>query len=996
MAYDIGLKIGIEGEAEYRKSIRDINTENKTLKTEMESVTSAFDKNDKSQQNLTKQNEILTRQIELQRKKIQEAQVILEKSTAEYGESDRRTQSWKQTVNSATAELNKLERQLKENNVAMETSDKKMDALEKSTDRVSSRVGSVKVGFAAGTAAIASVGYAIGNVIEGMNDMEDETTQMNAVLKSTGGVSGMTTEEMIKMADAMEDTTKFAAEQTMEAENLLLTFTNIGEDVFPQATETLLDMATAMGTDASSGAIQLGKALNDPSEGISALTRVGVTFTEEQKELIKSLQESGDMAGAQTIILQELQKEFGGSAKAAGTTFSGQLEILKNATGEASEELLVGLMPTMQQFTGYIIEHMPEVKTIIADVGGNLTALGTGLSGEEEPTLLTGWERGFYTLGETTHDAGVIIFEVIDGIKINLEENAPAIDAAVTTLNESIKRLGDTGGEESELGQILGMIDEIVVGATKAATLLNNLSEVSAISGKLVGTALSLMNPFEIDQAGEKTEKIKEYGDELTRAYDNLWKDLQQDAYEAGAGNQQMLASGMELNRNFVSTAATNTAETVKGPINKLPGEMQATGTSGVMKFGDGVNLGTPWALINAQNLHDGVKGANDPLTGELGQIGSGSVTSMGAGINLSAPIVNAAAAGIYGTITGNLSPLGGFGTKTGEEVNAGLRSGMEDKPAIELSVGGIVNWVLDAFNVGFDIHSPAKKMHPIGVNVLQGLFTGMNSLDIGSFADSMVQRLLDAFNNGKVTALGIFNSMGEMGAALLEKMGISLGVTGGGLPVQGDITSYFGNRDDVPEYASKWHAGIDIAAAEGTPIYAVESGTASLSTGTGYGNLVIIDNGAGLQEYYGHMSGFAISDGQVVKKGDIIGYVGSTGNSTGPHLHFGVMQNGEWIDPLTLYGGYATGTNWASPGLHWVGERGPELINFRGGESVFTASESRQIANQHAAEPKIIERQPVNLQLTLNDGRVLAEYLIDDINKLLGIKTGIASRGMP
>ncbi|VUZ27852.1 Uncharacterised protein [Acetobacterium wieringae] len=981
MVYDIGLKIGIEGEAEYRKSIRDINTENKTLKTEMESVTSAFDKNDKSQQNLTKQNEILTRQIELQRKKIQESQVILEKSTAEYGESDRKTQSWKQTINGATTELNKLERQLKENNNALDSSDKKIDSLAKSTDLVSTGFGALKVGFAAGIGAVTAVGYAIGNVIEGMNDMEDQTAQMNAVLKSTGGVSGMTTNEMIKMADAMEDTTKFAAEQTMEAENLLLTFTNIGEDVFPTATETLLDMATAMGTDAKGGAIQLGKALNDPTEGISALTRVGVTFTEEQKELIKSLQDSGDMAGAQTVILQELQKEFGGSAKAAGETFSGQLAILNNSIGETSEELLITLMPTLQEFVEDINDNMPKIKELATAVGED-------------------FEEGAET------------FKVaFDEIKQKVEENAPAMRSSFEGVKESWGKFFDDVVGDNKTLQNMDW-ESVGTGISNVAIVMGNVAQTAGTFADLILAPFILVREFIDDVFSGLIEgdgDLSGFSERLV-GMGITWQNAFIDVHNTIASVFNMLGSdvpmwtrvsvegateNIEAETPNIKTAAQKLHDGIVTPMVPMPEEMRRAGLNGSMKLGEGIGSGTPWALINAQNLHDGVKGANDPLTGELGQIGSGSVTSMGAGINLSAPIVNAAAAGIYGTVTGNLSPLGGFGTKTGEEVNAGLRSGMEDKPAIELSVGGIVNWVLDAFNVGFDIHSPAKKMHPIGVNVLQGLFTGMNSLDIGAFADSMVQRLLDAFNNGKVTALGIFNSMGEMGAALLEKMGISLGVTGGGLPVQGDITSYFGNRDDVPEYASKWHAGIDIAAAEGTPIYAVESGTASLSTGTGYGNLVIIDNGAGLQEYYGHMSGFAISDGQVVKKGDIIGYVGSTGNSTGPHLHFGVMQNGEWIDPLTLYGGYATGTNWASPGLHWVGERGPELINFRGGESVFTASESRKIANQRAAEPKIIERQPVNLQLTLNDGRVLAEYLIDDINRLLGIKTGIASRGV-
>jgi hypothetical protein len=80
-------------------------------------------------------------------------------------------------------------------------------------------------------------------------------------------------------------------------------------------------------------AIQLGKALNDPTQGVSALSRVGVSFTDVQKDMIKKLQESGDMMGAQRIILGELEKQFGGTAEAVGKTLPGALDRLDNAIG---------------------------------------------------------------------------------------------------------------------------------------------------------------------------------------------------------------------------------------------------------------------------------------------------------------------------------------------------------------------------------------------------------------------------------------------------------------------------------------------------------------------------------------------------------------------------------------------------------------------------------------------------------------------------------------
>ncbi|TLN02800.1 hypothetical protein FDZ71_12885, partial [bacterium] len=116
------------------------------------------------------------------------------------------------------------------------------------------------------TMPLTAVGAGIGALVtSGVRDAalaEEKIAQLDAVIKSTGGAAGVTRDQALGLADAFEKTTKFAAESTIEAENLLLTFTNIGKDVFPDTVKIALDMATAMGTDASAGAIQLGKALN--------------------------------------------------------------------------------------------------------------------------------------------------------------------------------------------------------------------------------------------------------------------------------------------------------------------------------------------------------------------------------------------------------------------------------------------------------------------------------------------------------------------------------------------------------------------------------------------------------------------------------------------------------------------------------------------------------------------------------------------------------------
>ncbi len=138
-----------------------------------------------------------------------------------------------------------------------------------------------------------------------------------------------------------------------------------------------------------------------------------------------------------------------------------------------------------------------------------------------------------------------------------------------------------------------------------------------------------------------------------------------------------------------------------------------------------------------------------------------------------------------------------------------------------------------------------------------------------------------------------------------------TLGSLGGGLitPTQGTLTSTFGPRFHPILKVTKLHAGVDWAAPTGTPIMAAGAGTiAYAGDASGYGNVVYIDHAGGIQTRYAHMSAFAagIKTGGIVKAGDLIGYIGTTGRSTGPHLHFEVHVNGTPVDPFSLGGGGA------------------------------------------------------------------------------------------
>lgn len=117
-------------------------------------------------------------------------------------------------------------------------------------------------------------------------------------------------------------------------------------------------------------------------------------------------------------------------------------------------------------------------------------------------------------------------------------------------------------------------------------------------------------------------------------------------------------------------------------------------------------------------------------------------------------------------------------------------------------------------------------------------------------------------------------------------------------------IASGFGHRIDPVYKTVKFHAGLDFTAPQGTPIYASANGVVKVAThlGTGYGNHVVINHGYGYQTLYGHMFKVKAKVGQRVKRGEIIGYVGSTGKSTGPHCHYEVHKNGRPLDPVYFF----------------------------------------------------------------------------------------------
>lgn len=251
------------------------------------------------------------------------------------------------------------------------------DTLTPGLDKAESKAKGLSDIFDVSFGKIAGAALKLGAILGvslGFKDLFDKASagqqamaQMGAVLQSTGGKAGMTQDALVKLAQAQSQVTTFSKGANIATENLLLTFTNIGQKTFPQALSAVNDMSQALGQDTKTSAIQLGKALNDPVKGVTALQKVGVTFTQQQKDQIAAMMKTNNIAGAQGIILKELGTEFGGSAVAAGKTFAGQLTILQNQLTGVGVGIVSKLLPPLTDFMSTINNHMPQIQAIIGN-----------------------------------------------------------------------------------------------------------------------------------------------------------------------------------------------------------------------------------------------------------------------------------------------------------------------------------------------------------------------------------------------------------------------------------------------------------------------------------------------------------------------------------------------------------------------------------------------------------------------------------------------------
>jgi hypothetical protein len=209
----------------------------------------------------------------------------------------------------------------------------------------------------------ASIGSAFRSFIQNTIDAQNEQAQLAAVLQSTGNAAGYSQQKLNEMAEAMAKASTFDSGEINVAQTRLLSYTGVVGESFPRAMQNAIDMATRMGMSVSQAAETVGRALDIPSQGLTALTKQGFRFTEAQKDLVKQLEETGKTAEAQAIIMGAMESSYAGAAAAAQNTLCGAIKNLQNAiqdTLTGDDQSVNGLTESINDLANEM--NSPEMK----------------------------------------------------------------------------------------------------------------------------------------------------------------------------------------------------------------------------------------------------------------------------------------------------------------------------------------------------------------------------------------------------------------------------------------------------------------------------------------------------------------------------------------------------------------------------------------------------------------------------------------------------------
>ncbi|MBQ6780281.1 MAG: phage tail length tape measure family protein [Treponema sp.] len=274
---------------------------------------------------------------------------------------------------------------------------KNLNQLDRKTEKTSSDF--EKLGKAIGSALLVKAAVDFGKAsVRAAEDAKQKFSLLKTTIDTTGASAWTSIDAMSQMSKELSDSTNYSVSEIQSMQTVLLGFKNITGDTFKEASGAIMDMATVMGMDLKSAVQTVGKALDDPINGIDSLKRQGFAFTDAQKSMLKAMVKTGDMAGAQKIILEELATTYGGAAKAAQTSFAK----LEHSMDELKESVGNILTPMLADIAEETVELLEKFNSL--DAGTQrviITATSLAAATPAVITALGGIKTALVALGAT-------------------------------------------------------------------------------------------------------------------------------------------------------------------------------------------------------------------------------------------------------------------------------------------------------------------------------------------------------------------------------------------------------------------------------------------------------------------------------------------------------------------------------------------------------------------------------------------------------------------
>ncbi len=469
-----------------------------------------------------------------------------------------------------------------------------------------------ELGTSMSTAISLPVAAIVAKSVQAFDKQAQAIAQVEAGLKSTNGVAGHTIETLKDMASGLQEITTYGDEDILSSVTAqLLTFTNITNEQFPRAQKAILDLSARLGTDLKSAALQVGKALNDPVLGVTALARSGIQFSESQKKLIKSLVETNRTAEAQSIILKELENQFGGSAEAAAKAGLGPIKQFQNSLGDMMETVGQAVLPGLTDMVKRLHNLFKRFDEL--DSGTKKMIIQFSLIAAATGPVILGIGKAIAVFSTLK---GLLVGAKVLFLQLNVVMRANPVLAFVSAITALIGALVVAYNASAKFRGVLFGIGKMFVELGRiVADFAKNIGDgfVSILKGDFragfaeLGKAASKLNPLNYWKAGQK----------LGLAYQKGFTDkIEADKIAAQVGKTiNQVTDKINATTAFTSPAASTITTGGKKNNKVTPLASIVSGLGGAQSVEEG-KLGT--FLSNEETLKGLKKHAE--LAGQIGQ----------------------------------------------------------------------------------------------------------------------------------------------------------------------------------------------------------------------------------------------------------------------------------------------------------------------------------------------------------------------------------------